>query len=115
MADIVMDTTGNPEGAIDALNLVKIGGVIILPGLYGATTKVPLFLDKIVFNEIKVLGVFSHNISSVIPAITLAESRKYAIEKMVTHRFSLDEAEKAVQTMGREVKVENLIKAVILP
>lgn len=115
MADIVMDTTGNPEGAINALNLVKMDGVVILPGLYGATTKVPLLLDKVVFNEIKILGVFSHNINSVIPAIALAESRKYAIEKMVTHRFSLEEAEKAVKTMGREIKVENLIKAVITP
>jgi len=115
MADIVMDTTGNPEGAINALNLVKMNGVIILPGLYGAKTEVPLLLDKIVFNEIKILGVFSHDITSVIPAITLVESRKYAIEKIVTHRFSLEEAEKAVQTMGREIKTENLIKAVIIP
>jgi len=115
MADVVMDTTGNPEGAINALNLVKMNGVIILPGLYGAKTEIPLLLDKIVFNEIKILGVFSHDISSVIPGIALAESRKYALEKMVTHKFSLQEAEKAVQMMGREIKAENLIKAVIIP
>ena len=36
MADIVMDTTGNPEGAMNAINLAKRSGVIVLPGMYGA-------------------------------------------------------------------------------
>lgn len=115
MADIVMDTTGNPQGAIDALNLVKRNGVIILPGMYGVKTEIPLLLDKIVVNEIKVFGVFSQDIISVMPAIALVESRKYAVEKMVTHRFTLEEAEKAVQMVGKEIKAENLIKAVIVP
>jgi alcohol dehydrogenase len=115
MADFVIDTTGNPEGATHAINLVKRNGVIILPGMYGATTEIPLILDKIVVKEIKMFGVFSHEITSVIPAISLAESRKYAVEKMVTHRFRLDEAEIAVQTAGREIKEENFIKAVIIP
>lgn len=115
MADIVMDTTGDPQGAIDAINLVKKNGVIVLPGMYGSKTEIPLILDRIVVNEIKVLGVFSHNIVSVIPAVALVESRKYSVEKMVTHQFTLEEAEKAVQVVGREIRVENLIKAVIKP
>jgi threonine dehydrogenase-like Zn-dependent dehydrogenase len=115
MADIVMDTTGNPQGAIDAINLVKRNGVIILPGMYGSRTEIPLILDKIVVNEIKVFGVFSHNIVSVIPAIALVESRKYNVEKMVTHKFTLEEAEKAVQVAGKEIKAENLVKAAIVP
>lgn len=115
MADIVMDTTGNPEGAIHAINLVRRNGVVILPGMYGTKTEIPLVLDKIVVNEIKLFGVFSHDITSVIPAVALVESRKYAVEKMVTHRFRLEEAEIAVQSVGKEILQENLIKAVIRP
>ena len=115
MADIVMDTTGNPEGAINAINLVKRNGVIILPGMYGAKKEIPLILDRVVVNELKLFGVFSHDIRSVIPAISLVESRKYNVEKMVTHRFGLEEAERAVHVVGREIREENLIKAVIVP
>jgi alcohol dehydrogenase len=106
MADVVMDVTGHPEGAINALDLVGKGGTVILPGLYGGDVEIPLVMDKVVFKEVRVQGVYSHNIRSVIPAIALAESRKYPIEKMVTYRFSLEEAERAVRLVGGEIEDE---------
>jgi threonine dehydrogenase-like Zn-dependent dehydrogenase len=45
----------------------------------------------------------------------LAESKKYSLEKMVTHRFSLKEAEKAVKVAGGETEGEDPIKVVIVP
>jgi alcohol dehydrogenase len=115
MADLVMDVTGNPKGAMMAIELVKKRGTLILPGLYGMDKEIPLILDKIVFKEVRVQGVFSHDFRSVIPAIQLAESQKYPLEKMVTHRFALEEAEKAVRVAGGEIKEEDPIKVVITP
>ena len=115
MADVVMDVTGHPEGAMKALDLVRKRGTIILPGIYGAGKSIPLILDKIVFKEVTMQGVLSQNIQSVLPAIALAESRKYPIEKMVTHRFPLEEAERAVRLVGGEFGKEEAIKVVILP
>jgi alcohol dehydrogenase len=115
MADLVMDVTGNPKGAMMAIELVKKRGTVILPGLYGMDKEIPLILDKIVFKEVRVQGVFSHDFRSVIPAIQLAESQKYPLEKMVTHRFALEEAEKAVRVAGGEIKEEDPIKVVITP
>ncbi len=115
MADVVMDVTGRPEGAIKAIDLIGKGGTVVLPGLYGGDSEIPLLLDKVVFKEVRVQGVYSHNIRSVIPAIALAESRKYPIEKMVTHRFPLEEAEKAVRLVAGEIEGEEAIKVVIIP
>jgi len=115
MADLVMDVTGNPKGAVTAIDLVKKKGTVILPGLYGMDKEIPLVLDKIVFKEVKIQGVYSHDFRSVIPAIHLAESGKYPLEKMVTHRFPLEEAEKAVKVVGGEVEGEEPIKVVIVP
>ncbi len=115
MADVIMDVTGNPKGATTAIDLVKKKGTVILPGLYGMDREIPLILDKIVFKEVRVQGVFSHHSQSVIPAIHLAETGKYALEKMVTHRLSLEEAEKAVRIAGGEFQEENPIKVVIIP
>ncbi len=59
--------------------------------------------------------MFSHDIKSVIPTIAPAELRRYPIEKMVTHRFPLEEAERAVRMVGGEIKGEEAIKVVIVP
>ncbi|OGP77238.1 MAG: hypothetical protein A2V86_00835 [Deltaproteobacteria bacterium RBG_16_49_23] len=115
MADLVMDVTGNPKGAITAIDLVKKKGTVILPGLYGMDREIPLVLDKIVYKEVRVQGAFSHDFRSVLPAIRLAESGKYPLEKMVTHRFPLKEAEKAIRVAGGEIEGEDPIKVVIIP
>jgi threonine dehydrogenase-like Zn-dependent dehydrogenase len=65
--------------------------------------------------EIRVQGVFSHDFRSVIPAIHLAESGKYLLERMVTHRFPLEKAERAVKVAGGEIEGKDPIKIVIVP
>lgn len=115
MADIVLDVTGNPKGAITAIDLVKKKGTVILPGLYGMDREIPLVLDKIVYKEVRVQGAFSHDFRSILPAIRLAESKKYPMEKMVTHWFPLEEAERAVRVAGGEIEGEDPIKVVIIP
>jgi threonine dehydrogenase-like Zn-dependent dehydrogenase len=115
MVDLVMDVTGNPNGARMAIDLVKKKGTVILPGLYGMDKEIPLILDKVVFKEVRVQGVFSHDFRSVIPAIHLAESGKYLLERMVTHRSPLEEAEKAVKLAGGEIEGKDPIKIVITP
>jgi len=115
MANIVLEVTGHPEGLISSVDLVGDGGTIVMPGLYGLDKEIPLIMDKVIYKEVTMLGVFSHNFSSVIPAIKLAESRKYPLERMVTHRFPLNEAEKAVQLAGGEIEDEYPVKVVIEP
>lgn len=115
MANIVMEVTGNPKGLIASFDLVGKRGTIVMPGLYGLNTPIPLMMDRVIFKEVTILGVFTHDITGVIPAIKLAESKRYAFEKMVTHRFPLDQAEEAVKTAAREVAGENPIKVVIVP
>jgi threonine dehydrogenase-like Zn-dependent dehydrogenase len=115
MVDLVLDVTGNPNGARMAIDLVKKKGTVILLGLYGMDKEIPLILDKVVFKEVRVQGVFSHDFRSVIPAIHLAESGKYLLERMVTHRFPLEEAEKAVKLAGGEIEGKDPIKIVIVP
>jgi len=115
MADLVMDVTGRPQGALTAVDLLKKGGTAVLPGLYGTATHVPLLLDKVVLNEIRLQGVYSHDLNAVGPAIGIVESGRYPLEKMVTHRFALEDAEKALQTAAGEVPGEQPIKVVLVP
>ena len=115
MADVVMDVTGNPKGAILALDLVRQGGTVVMPGTYGTGVEIPLILDKVFLKEIRIQGVYSHDMGSVIPSIKLVESRKYPLEKMVTHRFPLERIEEAIKTVGGMAPGQSPIKAVMDP
>jgi alcohol dehydrogenase len=115
MAGLVMDVTGHPSGALLALELAGLGATIILPGLYGAGVEAPLALDKVVFKEISLKGVFSHDFPAVEPAIRMAASGKYPLEDMVTHRFPLEEALRALKLVGGEVPGETPMKVVLDP
>ncbi|RKY01929.1 MAG: zinc-binding alcohol dehydrogenase [Spirochaetes bacterium] len=115
MADIAMDVSGSPAGAKIIFDLVKQHGRVVMPGLYGSTKEIPVVLDKMIIKELTVLGVFSQDIKSVLPAIKLAESNKYPLDNMVTHRFKVEEAEKAVQIAGGEFAEEEPIKVVLIP
>jgi len=115
MADLVMDVTGHPSGASMALALAGTGATVVLPGLYGPDTQVPLLLDKAVLKELKLLGVFSHDFKAVNAAIKLARTDKYPLAEMISHRFSLEQAQQAIQLVGGEVKGEMPIKVVLDP
>lgn len=115
MADLVMDATGHPSGAALAISAAGIGASVVLPGLYGADTAVPLKLDKVVLKELKLLGVFSQDFRAVNAAIKLASQRKYPLEDMISHRFPLEKAEEAVRLVGGEMEGEMPLKVVLDP
>ena len=71
--------------------------------------------SRIPVKEIRVQGVNSHDTPAVRTAIKIVESRRFPIERMVTHHFSLEQAEEAVHTAGDELQAEGFIKGVIVP
>jgi alcohol dehydrogenase len=113
MADAVIDVTGNPKSIPVSIDLVRKQGKVVIASL--THSAIPITVDKIVDRDIKMMGVFTSDARSMGKAVKLVESRKYPLEKMVTHKFSLDEAEKAVQTAARYFKDANPIKCVIIP
>ena len=115
MADLVLDATGHPSGAGLALDLAGMGATVVIPGLYGMSTQVPLALDKAVFKELRLLGAFSQDFASVETATRLASRRRYPILDMISHRFSLERAEEAVRLVGGEKPGEPPLKVVINP
>jgi len=115
MADTLMDVSGNPAGAALALSLAGLGATVVLPGLYGMTTPAPLFLDKVVFKELRLLGAYSQDYESVEAAIKIGRSKRYPLEELISHRFPLERAEEAVRMVGGEYKDQSPLKVVIDP
>jgi threonine dehydrogenase-like Zn-dependent dehydrogenase len=60
-------------------------------------------------------GVWTHPIETTRQALTLAESGRYPLEKFISHDFPLDEAERAVRSIGREIAEIDPIKVSLIP
>ena len=114
LADVVVDLSGATASAPLSLELVRPMGTVVI-GSNTGKEEVPLVTGRIVSKEIRYQGVNTHDTPAVRTAIKLIESRRYPIEKMVTHHFSLEEAEKAVLAAAGQVHLDGFIKGAIVP
>lgn len=113
-ADLALDVTGNRAAMDASLKVLRKQGTLVYAGRAGKEP-IPMPVDDMISREITFRGVFSHNITGVAPAVKLAESRKYPIEKMVTHHFPLEKSEDAVKMVAGIGAKERAGKVVIVP
>jgi threonine dehydrogenase-like Zn-dependent dehydrogenase len=114
MADAVIQVSSSPQAVSVSAQLARPSGTIILAGLVGESA-VPIKHDLIVTNALRLLGQHSGTFPAIELAIRLIESGKYPIEKVVSHTFSLTDAEKAVKTAAGYFEDVYPIKCVIVP
>ncbi|MFC1991939.1 zinc-binding dehydrogenase [Chloroflexota bacterium] len=112
MADLVVEATGSASAIATSVDLVTKGGTMVLAGSAGP---VPIITSKLTQNQIRLQGVFTNGKEAMLAAIKLVESRKYPVEEMITHKFSLQQAEEALKVTGGEIPSVSSIRAVIVP
>ena len=104
LADVVLDVSaGAVEPIVQAVDMVRRGGKIVLAGLKGARPLTGFFSDKVVFREIQLIGVLSAGWTSTEAAIDMVQRADPGeLRKLCTHTFPLAEADAAVRALGRE-------------
>jgi alcohol dehydrogenase len=115
MADVVIDVTGSAEVPPVSIDLVRPLGTIVAASTPGFKQKTSIITDKIALKEISYLGVFTSDATSMAQGIALTESRKYPFEKLVTHMYPLEDAEKAISAAKGDVPDEYPLRAAIVP
>ena len=100
MADAVINVTAHYPGAMQqGLHLAKIGGTIVVAGV--AHEPASDFEPDLVFQkELTIKGVRGRTFREMKKAIALLESGRYPLHKLATHHFTLDQVERAIQTVG---------------
>jgi len=97
--DLVIDTVASGRSLQDALEIVRIGGTIVLVG--GYTKPIEAFMRPIVSKELKILGSMCYGYTGLAKdfdaAISLITSSKVDATALVTHRFPLDKISEAFQ------------------
>jgi alcohol dehydrogenase len=103
LADIVLDVSaGATAPVVQAVDMVRRGGRIVLAGLKGRNPLKDFLVDKVVFREIELVGVLSAGWTACEVAIDLVGQHGKQLAPLCSHVFRLSEAAEAVRTLGRE-------------
>ena len=74
----------------------------MLSGIKGADERVDLDVEAVIYKELVLKGVYSQAREAYLEAFRLLENNDYRLERLHTHEFALEDAERALQTLGRE-------------
>src|SRR5262245_18485636 len=115
-ADVVIEVSANAaEPVAEALRYVAVGGRIVLAGVKGFKAVPDFVSDLVVVKELTISGAFGVTARAYDAAIRLIESGRVPLERMHTHDFRLEDAERAIQLLGGEVPGEQSIHSCLLP
>ncbi|MGI8992111.1 MAG: zinc-dependent alcohol dehydrogenase [Bryobacteraceae bacterium] len=108
--DIAVDCAGTPESARQALGAVRAGGVVLLYAVYRQLLE-NFDLNNIVLRDLRVFGALSDR-QGWESVIALAETGRLQLRSLITHRFALEQAKLAFDSVkdGRD----GLVKAVFI-
>lgn len=110
-ADMVVECTGQPGPAAEALEIIRKNGRISYNGIYHEP--VTLQLDKIVQWNLLITGPKAEGMLNLKRAIPLMADGRINLKPLITHTFSLDEVNQAFDTFtGR---VGGAIKVIVQP
>jgi L-iditol 2-dehydrogenase len=92
-ADVAFVAVGAPPAVEQAMSLVRKRGAITVVGIFG--NDVPIDLTRMVRRELTVVGAYDARPINFPTSISLITEGKVNVRDVLTHRFSLDDAEAA--------------------
>jgi threonine dehydrogenase-like Zn-dependent dehydrogenase len=108
-ADVIFECAGVPAAVAEGLEMTRINGKYLIVGHYGDAGTVPLNPHVINKKQLLITGAWSASNKHFLRALNLM--KKMPIEKLVTHRFGLDQVNDALLAMESQVA----LKPVIVP
>lgn len=113
MADAVINVTSSAATAVQqAVELAKMRGIVVMAG-NARKAAVGFLPDMVVRKEITMKGVRGRTGRDLKKALQLIESEKYPLRKLATHKFSIEEAERALLTVGGEGEPDHIHVSVV--
>jgi threonine dehydrogenase-like Zn-dependent dehydrogenase len=116
LADVVIDVSAMAsQPLLDALDVVRPGGTVIVAGVKGGKAIPGFVSDKLILKSITMRGVFSVETTAYVQAIRLIESGRYPLESIHSGTFPLTHAEHALQLLGGEIPGSSAIHLALTP
>lgn len=105
-ADVVIEAVGVPETWELATTLVRPGGLVNFFGGCPTGTQVSLETQPIHYSELTLKGVFHHTPTYFSQALELIQTHQIDVEALITARFPLTSALKALELLVRKQGVK---------
>ena len=110
--DVAFEMAGAPEALSECIRLTRIGGACVTAGFGEPHGKIEIdCFHDIGRKNLRLQGVWVSDVRHTHMSLRLTKSRIGHFKKLITHRFRLSEANKALQVM----KAKEAVKAVVLP
>lgn len=97
--DLVIEAAGSASSAMTALSLVARGGMVIMLGLPVHGTKIEVAPDDLVNDDLIIQGSFSYTREAFTRVVAEVNAKRLTPSFLITHRFSLDESLRAIDTL----------------
>ncbi|MDF2568404.1 MAG: alcohol dehydrogenase [Sporomusa sp.] len=110
--DVIIEAVGDPAAVREGLNLLRFGGAYLSVGFSQPPGECQVdFFREVVRKNAKIQGVWVSGAKHTWQSIQLVKENQEAFAKMVTHRFALEDANKALEVMENR----QALKAVLIP
>jgi threonine dehydrogenase-like Zn-dependent dehydrogenase len=113
-ADIVLSCSGVPQTFVEALRMVRVGGVVVESGTFVDMGPVSINPNSdICTRNVSVLGIGGETATSYLPSMRLmaANLDRLPFDRIVSHRMPLHRAQEGVEL----AQTEAAVKVVIAP
>jgi succinate semialdehyde reductase (NADPH) len=109
-ADVVIEAGGNEKTVQMALDLVRIGGRVVLVGLPPANAMIPVRIASIVRNGVTIIGNYGGRPRVDMPRLLeMVRLGKYDPTKLITGKYRLEEINEAVKLLQQGEAIRSLI------
>jgi threonine dehydrogenase-like Zn-dependent dehydrogenase len=112
-ADIVLSCSGVPDGFLEALRLVRIGGVVVEAGTFVDMGPVSINPNSdICTRNVSIIGIGGETAASYLPAMRLmaANLDRLPFDRIVSHRLPLERAQEGVELAQTEAAIKVVIE-----
>jgi L-iditol 2-dehydrogenase len=112
--DIVLDCSGFPQTFVEAIRMVRVGGVVVEAGTFVDMGPVAINPNSdICTKNVSVIGVGGETATSYLPSMRLmaANLKRLPFEHIVSHRMPLERAQEALEL----AQTDSAMKVVMAP
>jgi L-iditol 2-dehydrogenase len=99
--DVAIEAAGTLTAVEFALEAAQRGGQVLLLGICGHGKTVPMSPDEVVNNDLRIRGSFGYTAAAWAQVVALLNAGRIDLQPVITHRFSLDQYEAALDTLAR--------------
>ena len=95
--DIVIVATGSLEALRDAIKLVRKGGTIVMFGVPNKGASIDIDMSIVYSKEITITTTYAASDKDTKTALELISSGKIDVKSLITHKYSLEDSQKAFE------------------